>query len=444
MNYQFPPDFFFGVSNAANQVEDNLEDNWLRFSQQNKLRCFEDSPAKYDRIRFWSEPQVELDLAQDLGVQVFRLSLAWERLVPQKGEWNEEAAQRYLEILRGIKSRGMKVMLTLFHHSIPTWMEDEGGWVHPASVDDFKFFSKKSLEHFGELVDFWITVNEPVPWSYLTYHEGLFPPGKKGSLFSHFKALKHMAQSHNEFFTRVRNIQGAPVGIAHHMGLHQGRGFFNHWFSKLSDYLAHWQFLDRIEHHMDFFGINYYGAEWMTPAGPAQYADLDYSDAGRAICPIGLYRLLHRIHQKFPKLPIIITENGVGDGTDQVRPAYLMEHLIAVIHAIKDKIPVIGYVHWTLSDNLEWSDGYGPKFGLIEVERKNNLKRLPRKSFSLYQKIIHQRGFTHKTRDEAWATYESNQGKPRPYWRSADGKHGLDTPTMRLTPQFQDWRFPTT
>jgi beta-glucosidase/6-phospho-beta-glucosidase/beta-galactosidase len=444
MDYHFPPGFFFGVSNAANQVEDELEDNWLRFSTQNKLRCFNHIPHQTERIRFWSQPEIELDLAQNLGVEVFRLSLAWERLVPKRGEWNELAAQGYIQILQGIKKRGMKVMLTLFHHAIPRWMEDDGGWVNPISIEDFRFYSQKSLEAFGEDVDFWITLNEPVPWSYLTYHEGLFPPGRKGSLLTHFKALKHMTLSHNQFYENVRKIQSTPVGIAHHMGLHQGRGWFNHLFSKLSDYLAHWHFLDGIGGHMDFFGINYYGAEWMTPQGPAQYEDLDFSDAGRAICPQGLYQLLYRIHQKFPKLPIIITENGVGDGTDSVRPAYMVEHLIAILCAIENKIPVIGYVHWTLSDNLEWSDGYGPKFGLVEVERKNNLNRLPRPSYSLYQKIIQEKKITLETRQTAWQTYQGIQGQPRPYWRSPDGKQGLDEAQERLTPKSQDWRFPIT
>ena len=435
---KFPQHFFFGVSNAANQVEDAIFDNWIRFTQKtDAVASFHNRSLPNDRLRFWTEPEIEINLAKELGVQVFRLSLAWERLVPECNQWNMEATHRYREILKMIKDSGMKVMLTLFHHSIPSWMEDRRGWVNQESVEWFNFYSQRAHQELGDLVDYWITLNEPVPWSYLTYTEGLFPPGIKGNIFRHYQALKHMSAAHNNFFEFVKGQ--IPVGIAHHMGFHTGRGLFNKLFSKLTDYLAHWQFLNSIENHMDFFGINYYGAEWMTISGPAQYEDLDFSDAGRAIYPEGLYILLKKISKKFPKLPIIISENGIGDGSDSVRPAYLTQHLVAVHKSIQEGVNVIGYVHWTLSDNFEWTDGYGPKFGLVEVKREENLKRLPRSSFYLYQKIIKDHQITEDQIQESWSKYQSMVGVPREYWRSEDGKHGLSNPIMRMTPK-QDWR----
>jgi beta-glucosidase/6-phospho-beta-glucosidase/beta-galactosidase len=435
---KFPQNFFFGVSNAANQVEDEIFDNWIRFTQKaNAVASFHDRPFPSERLKFWTQPEIEINLAKELGVQVFRLSLSWERLVPKCNVWDSEAAERYKNILKVIQDSGMKVMLTLFHHSIPSWMEDQQGWVNKESVKWFDFYSQKAKAEFGDLVDYWITLNEPVPWSYLTYVEGLFPPGIKGNIFKHYKALKHMNVAHNKFFNIVNGE--TPVGIAHHMGFHTGRGTFNKLLSKLTDYLTHWQFLNSIKHHMDFFGINYYGAEWMTLAGPAQYEDLDFSDAGRAIYPEGLYILLKKISKKFPTLPIIISENGVGDGTDYVRPAYLTQHLFAVQKAIQEGIKVIGYVHWTLSDNFEWTDGYGPKFGLVEVRRGEDLNRVPRGSYNLYQKIIKQHELNPHLIEESWTKYQSIIGTPREYWRSDDGKHGLSSPMLRITP-FQDWR----
>jgi beta-glucosidase/6-phospho-beta-glucosidase/beta-galactosidase len=283
-------------------------------------------------------------------------------------------------------------------------------------------------------------LNEPVPWSYLTYVEGLFPPGKKGNILGHFRALKSMALAHNEFYQYKLTKDKTPVGIAHHMGLHMGRGLFNKIFSKFTDYLAHWHFLKSLQGHLDYFGINYYGAEWMTPKGPAQYEDIDYSDAGRAIFPEGLYLLLKKISNKYPHLPIIISENGIGDKTDSVRPAYLVQHLLAVLKSISEGVHVTGYIHWTLSDNFEWSDGYGPKFGLVEVRRDENLKRIPRGSYYLYQEIIKSRQIQSDQIESTWKNYEKIIGRPREYWRSQDGKHGLNTPQMRITPQ-SDWRF---
>ena len=178
----------------------------------------------------------------------------------------------------------------------------------------------------------------------------------------------------------------------------------------------------------------------MTIKGPAQYEEFEYSDAGRAVSPIGLLKILRKVNCIVPTKPIIITENGVGDGTDSLRPAYILEHLQALYCAIQEGIPVHGYIYWTLSDNLEWTDGYGPKFGLVEVNREENLKRIKRESFFLYQTIIKDFGFTEKIRSDHWQTYWSTVGSFRTYWRSEDNKHGLSKAIMRKTPR-HDWKF---
>lgn len=435
---KFPDSFFFGVSNAAGQVEDQLSNNWSRFADNGQVPQFQKIPLASDRIRFWSQPFVDLDLAQELGCDVFRLSFAWERLVPQPGVWDEQAAKHYLEILNMIEARGMKVMASLFHHSVPIWFEDQHGWVNPQSVEHFQFYSEMAHKTFGHKVQYWITLNEPVPWSLLTYTRGLFPPGRKGPWSHHFRALQHMADAHNQFYHFVGGL--TPVGIAHHMGFHTGRGLFNKLLSYLTDYLAHWTFLKKIRNSMSFFGINYYGAEWMTLKGPAQYADLEFSDAGRAVNPQGLAILLERIHRKYPALPIIITENGVGDSTDSLRPAYLLEHLAVIRHLIDKGIPIRGYIHWTITDNWEWTDGYGPKFGLVEVLRDEELRRLPRPSFKLYQSVINKREFSAEQREKAWQDYRRTIGQSRPYWRADDGEHGLEEPLKRKVPD-HDWQY---
>jgi galactolipid galactosyltransferase len=436
MNLKFPDDFLFGVSNAAGQVEDQIRDNWIRFGERGLIPCYSDISQASERLKFWSDPDTELDLAQDLGCQVFRLSLNWERLVPRTNSWDDKAAHHYLSIFKKIKDRNMKVMLTLFHHSVPIWFEDDHGWTQKKSIEHFKFFSDQCFKFFHEYVDFWITLNEPVPWSYLTYTEGLFPPAKKGTILSHFKALNNMATAHNDFFDRYHTQ--AKIGIAHHMGHHKGRGVFNHFFAKLTDYLAHWSFLKKLKSKMNFFGINYYGAEWMTLKGPAQYDELEFSEAGRAVDPNGLYVLLKRIHQKYKGLDIIISENGVADETDLIRLPYLYEHLAVISNLIQEGVPIKAYIHWTLSDNLEWTDGYGPKFGLVEVLRDQNFKRKPRKSFWVYKDIIQNRVIEKNKRDLAWENYQTL--KERPYWRNTDGKSGRETPMMRARGK-NDWRF---
>jgi len=247
MHVSFPPDFLFGVSNASGQVEDKLNDVWMQHADTGMVSCFKDIPFAEERLRFWTSPEIELDLAQELGVQIFRLSIDWGRLVQQKDSWDEEAARRYREILSMIRARGMKVMLTLFHHSVPRWFQDEGGWTNANSSIYFQQYSEKALLTFNDLVDFWLTLNEPVPWSFLSYCEGIFPPAKKGNWLNHRRALKNMSKAHRVFYQKAHSVfPEIKVSFAHHVGFHQGRGFCNHLLSRLSDKFLHWDFLKSV------------------------------------------------------------------------------------------------------------------------------------------------------------------------------------------------------
>jgi beta-glucosidase/6-phospho-beta-glucosidase/beta-galactosidase len=190
---------------------------------------------------------------------------------------------------------------------------------------------------------------------------------------------------------------------------------------------------------MDFTGLNYYGAEWLSGSGIQTLETEEYSEAGRAVYPEGLYHLLKEAKDRYSR-PIMITENGIADSTDWIRPAYISEHLAAVHRAIQDKVPIIGYFQWTLSDNLEWSDGYCPKFGLTQVLRNKTLKRIPRPSFFLYRSLAETRTLTTTQRTKAWDSYQAHAGQHRPYCRSMNGTDALDVPVSRKVPT-NDWRF---
>ncbi len=164
-----------------------------------------------------------------------------------------------------------------------------------------------------------------------------------------------------------------------------------------------------------------------------------------------MYRLLDFFNKRYNgplsfrqskvEMPFVITENGISDEDDIFRPCYLIEHLMAVSLAIKAGIPVKGYVFWTISDNFEWSDGYGPKFGLVAVDRANNLKRIPRPSYFLFSTIVKNRQITEGQRDINWQQLMAKVGKPRKLYRSEDGKTPLDTARTRPI-SATDWRMP--
>ncbi len=434
----FTPDFEFGVANAPGQVEDQLEDTWVNWGRAGKIAGWKNNAHPEARLNFWTQPEIEIDLAQKLGAKTFRLGLDWARIMPKENVIDEQAIQVYRKILKLIRSKNMKVMLTLMHHSVPTWFMEKGGWHIPENSNSFIRFSEKVISEFHDDVDTWITFNEANVFVVNSYTVGLWPPGQKSSPLSLFalgpytgtsiEALDHMAESHIKIFdwAHVRHPK-IKMGIAHNMARYKGRGFVNGIAASIADRMMNWRFPEIIRGKMDFFGFNYYGAEWINGKSVEFHPDYEYSESGRAIDVNGLYDLLKEINERFPKLPVIITENGIADREDGIRGSYIVEHLAAVEKAIAGGVPVSGYFVWTLTDNLEWSDGYCPQFGLVSVDRATG-KRTPRRSYSVIQKIFQSGVLSQSVRDEEWKRVLALQKTERPFCRDNDGMTALNIP----------------
>ncbi len=449
-SFGLPPDFEFGVANAPGQVEDHLNDTWLAWGQAGKIAGWKTTPKPEERLDFWSHPEIEIDLALRLGVKTFRLGVDWGRIMPSESGFDPEALEGYRKILRLINSGGMKVMLTLMHHSVPVWFMEKGGWHKPANANHFIKFSQKIMTEFHEDVDSWITFNEANVFVVNSYTIGMWPPGEKKSPLSllafgpytgtSIEALDHMAQAHNILYdwahTRYPFVK---MGVAHNMARYKGRGPINKISAFVADSMMNWRFPEMIRGKMDFFGFNYYGAEWIAGKSVEFHPDFEYSEAGRAIDVNGLYEILKEISERFPKLPIVITENGIADTEDGIRSAYIIEHLMAVEKAIAEKIPVKGYFVWSLTDNLEWSDGYCPQFGLVKVNRETG-ERIPRRSFEVMQKIFTEGMMPGVLRVEEWKRVTELFGKERPFCRDNDGVTAYGTPAKRKYNSV-DWRF---
>lgn len=450
--FSFPKEFDFGLASAPAQSEDQLNDSWMLFGDSGNIPGFRNTIRPKDKLMFWSNPEVEISWLEKSNISLYRLGVDWQRIMPDKNKFDEKALDQYEALLKTLKEKQFKIMLTLVHHSLPIWVEKQGGWLHPETIRDFNQFSKKVYERFHPYVDFWITFNEPQIFAILSYQMGLWPPFEKRSFFANLdlgflyrgaviKALHFMSEAHTDFYNWAHEQNPLnKIGIAQHMGYHSGKTLINKLVSTFTGHFMNWDFPSRIEGKMDFFGINYYGAEWVNHFNITLEPDEEYSEAGRAVYPQGLYFLLQDIHDEYPSLPIMITENGFSDSTDQLRPSYMIEHLAAVHQAIEDGIPVQSYIWWTLSDNFEWSDGYCPKFGLLEVDRAQDLKRIPRESFFLFSEIAKEKTITDSMRKSSWKKVKASQGKPRPFCRAEDGIGALAIPRERKVVK-KDWRF---
>ncbi|KAI3821532.1 hypothetical protein L1987_09100 [Smallanthus sonchifolius] len=226
-------DFFFGLATAPTHVEDRLNDAWLQFAQNDsdstaaaptplkkkkplriameaKIRGLDEStpaeelhnvaawhnvPNPEERLRFWSDPDTELKLARDAGVKVFRMGIDWTRIMPKeplnglKESINYAALERYRWIISRVHFYNIKVMLTLFHHSLPPWAGDYGGWKSKKTVNYFMDFTRVVVDNLFELVDYWVTFNEPHVFCMLTYCAGAWPGGHPDMLEAATSAL---------------------------------------------------------------------------------------------------------------------------------------------------------------------------------------------------------------------------------------------------------------
>lgn len=454
---KFPPDFFFGVAVAPAQAEDQLNDQWLAFARAGKVAAWKNVPFNEDRLNFWSNPEAEIELAVNANVQVFRMGVDWTRLFPEPAAFNSSAMERYVEIVQKVRNAGLKVMMTLFHHSIPAWANSFGGWTSDAIQPLFKHFYIKVVEHLGSMVDYWVTFNEPHVFAGFTYCSGMWPPGFNASIPGELKCMLpygtfdtvmgEMAKAHNSFASyckRNPNVTG-KVGVAHNVANNVPAQPWDMAAVQLIESRTKFPFIDAIIDNLDFIGLNYYGREIISGAAPIVDSSFEYSESGRCVDPGGLYLVLKAFWKRYAQhnRDIIITENGISDATDILRPSYIAEHLLAIRQAMREGVKVAGYVHWTTSDNWEWVDGYCPKFGLSAVDRSTpDLKRLPRSSFHFFAAVAKSRHLTSQQRDSAWGQVATAamQNATRPFCRSADGISSLDVPVERPIAK-NDWRF---
>lgn len=421
------------------------------------------------RLKFWTDPDPEIKWAQGTNVQVYRLGIDWTRIMPTEPLEGVERSvdwaslDRYKQIFQKVRSHGMRVMLTLFHHSLPPWAGSYGGWKEDKTLTYFLDFVRIVVEKFSSLVDFWITFNEPHVFAMLTYCAGAWPGGNPDLLETvtsvlpqgaFNKAMNLMAEGHLKAYDIIhdfcnRHHRRAKVGVSHHVSFMRPYGLFDITAVVLSDQMTRFPYIDSICHKVDFIGINYYGQEVVSAPGLKLVENDEYSESGRGVYPDGLYRVLTSFHDRYREhnIPYMITENGVSDATDYIRRPYLLEHLLAIRAAMNKGVRVQGYCFWTTSDNWEWADGYGPKFGLLAVDRENNLKRIPRPSYYLFSEVAKTGKVTKQQRDQAWSELQAVaiQGRKRPFCRAVDSNGlmyagGLDVPIERPFVQ-RDWRF---
>lgn len=360
---EFPAGFLWGAATSSYQVEGGIEHcNWSA-----------DFPAG-KACDYWNRYEEYFDIAQELNQNIHRLSLEWSRIEPAPGQFDREALAHYKKMLESLHARGIKTMVTLWHSTNPEWLTPMGGWTSFKTPEYFRRYAAFAVKELDPYVDFWVTINEPGISVSMAYIMGAFPPRRKKDLLGCAAAMFNFAQAHKKAYRVIKeNNAGALAGMAENYSFVEPlyKDPLTLFIVRAWDYLRNRILLEYTQKEQDFIGVNYYFHEklaWSTkfPFVSIRNRNKVVSDRGHEVYPKGLYEVLKRM-KKF-NLPIYITENGIADKEDRLRGDFIREHLRWTHKAIEEGADVRGYLHWSLLDNFEWEEKFGPRYGLVEVD----------------------------------------------------------------------------
>ncbi|MGR3741893.1 glycoside hydrolase family 1 protein [Companilactobacillus sp. DQM5] len=459
MKYQFPNDFMWGSATSAPQTEGHSLENGKSYSTWDKW--FELNPEKFNdnqgpkntsmMYEYYSE---DIEHMKKLGLNSFRTSIAWTRLLPDGKTINQEAVRFYRDYFTKMIKNNIRPIINLFHFDMPWWLMEKGGWENPKSSDWFEFYAKTCFEQFGDIIHDWITFNEPLVHVECSYLNGFHYPAihdfKKAiaagynTLLAHAKAVRTFKKNHYEKDSRIGiilNLTPAyPKSDDKKDKLASRRADLLNIYSfltpalkgevniELINLLKKYNLIDDQNiiyqpeiikfSEVDFLGINYYQplrvqaplTEKKVIKDPTDlYENYIWEDRrvnpyrGWEIYPNAIYDIAKTI-DKLTDKPWFISENGMGVANeerfidnsgiikDDYRINFMKEHLVQLHKAIDEGVNCIGYHTWTFIDCWSWLNGYKNRYGFYYLDL-NNYSRTMKKSGSWFSYLIKNNGF---------------------------------------------------
>jgi beta-glucosidase len=374
-----------GVATAAVQIEGGDTGNqWHAFAR--RPGRVKDGTTPTPATDHWARWRADSALMAELGLQVYRLGIEWSRIEPAPGQVDETAVERYREELAELRRLGILPLVTIHHFSHPTWFEDRGGWLADDAVETFLAHVERVVTRFGDLVDEWVTINEPNVYAAGGFLFGDFPPGRTAAWSDIRAVLRTMARAHCRAYHLIHDLQPhATVGLAHHLRvfapLHP-RNPLHRALARTSAYLFQEAVTDAMlggrfppvlggqpvdvapGTHYDFLGLNYYSRSAVSRIADGRFDGVPVNDLGWEIYPQGLVEVARWLYDRYPG-PIWVTENGTADRADAFRPRFIADHLTAMT---RSGLPFERYYHWCLVDNWEWAEGHTARFGLVGLD----------------------------------------------------------------------------
>lgn len=458
-------EFLWGSATAAYQCEGGWNEagkgpsNWDDFchSRRNVTGITGDTASD-----FYHRYEEDIRMLAQSGQNAFRFSISWSRIIPHgTGPVNQEGIQFYQRVLDTCEKYGVEPLVTLYHYDLPLPLYEKGGWENREIVDEFVNYARICFEAFGDRVRWWTTINEPGYETQCCYAYGNYPPNVQ-SLERRWKAMYHMmlASAKAIHLYHEMGLKGHigvvsdsyPIAIKKHTPEYEKARnladlFYNRCVNDICvlgrypaeftealkkegmdlSYMKEEDQEDFVAGTVDFLGVNAYCRSLVKPSeGPTcmeinnkgdgvepkpftiqdwftadEDDELEKTPWNMEVYPKSVYDLLMDLNEKYPGLPVIITENGIGnydspdtDGKihDPYRIDYLNGYVDWIEKAMDEGCPVLGYFVWSTMDLYSWINGYKKRYGLVYIDFDDpQLTRIPKDSYYWYQNKINEK-----------------------------------------------------
>jgi beta-glucosidase len=450
MNRGFPENFAWGSATAAYQIEGAWNEDgkgpsvWDDMTHRGgKIQSAANGDVACDHYHRWEE---DADLMQRLGLNAYRLSLSWPRILPEGvGKVNAAGLDFYDRLVDGLLARGVEPWITLFHWDFPLALYRQGGWLNRDSVEWFGEYTRVVAEKLGDRVTHWITLNEPPCFAGIGHQDGWQAPGDQLSFQNVLRIAHHVLMAHGRSVQVLREFceKDIKVGFANtgnsripeteteadieaarqnlfavrkktlwnmswwmdpvFLGKYPEEGvkFFGRDMPEYSE-----EDMLLINQPLDFIGYNGYTGDVIrdTEKGPIEVPDKHGHGRGMLhwcrVKPEALYWMTRFLQERYGKLPLIVTENGFPNGDwvhrdggvhDHDRIDWIARYLEAIQRANNEGYPIEGYMYWSFMDNFEWQEGYHSRFGLVHIDYETQ-KRTLKDSALWYGKVATSNG----------------------------------------------------
>lgn len=428
-------EFTFGVATASFQIEGGAEHRlpciWDNFcATEGTIADKSNGDIACDHFNLWQE---DVELISSLGVDSYRFSVSWPRVMNKDGSVNSDGMNFYINLLDKLNAKGIKTFVTLYHWDLPQHLEDNGGWLNRDTAYKFQQYTEQVVKAFGDRVYSYATLNEPFCSAYLGYEIGIHAPGLKEKSYGK-KAAHHLLLAHglamqvlDKYSPSTKNgivlnftpCYPASNTVEDKQAASFADDYFNQWYIKPIFDQQYPEMLNQlpieqwpeiypddmaiIAHPIDFLGVNFYTRAIYQADEEEKFSQMPphgvpITDMGWEIYPQAFTDLLLDLNNKYKLPPVYITENGAAmpdkmldnEVKDQDRVNYYQGHLFAVDKAIQGGVDIQGYFAWSLMDNFEWAEGYLKRFGIVYVDYHTQ-QRTIKSSGKAYSNLITQR-----------------------------------------------------